>query len=214
MGILHDLLEYWPRLAEGLWISIQLALLAYVIGIPGGLVFAVATMARSRLIRTTAVVLVEIGRGVPALVVLQIVYFGLPINLGGFLAAGIAFGLTTAAYTSEIIRGGLQAVPKGELEAAQALGMKYATTLRDVIVPQGMRIALPALVSFCVLMFQATTLAFTIAVPELMAVTRSISSQTFQFFNMFVIAGVMYGVITISASLAVERLERNLAKHV
>ena len=213
MGIVDDLLTYWPRLTGGLWVSIQLAALTFVIGIPTGLLLAIAMLTKRRLLRYVAVTVVEIGRGMPALVLLQLVYYGLPITLPAFLSAGIALGLTTAAYTSEIIRGGLQAVPEGEIESAQALGIKPFWVMRDVIVPQGMRIALPALVGFCVLMFQATTLAFTIAIPELMSQTRSIAGSTFHFFNLFVIAGLMYGAITITASVLVDRLERRLSRH-
>ncbi len=213
MGIVEDFLTYWPQLAGGLWISVRLAALTFLLGLPGGLLLAMAMMSKRRVARGIAVAFVEIGRGTPALVLLQIVYYGLPVTLSAFLSAGIALGLTTASYTSEIIRGGLQAVPEGEVEAAQALGIKQAWVMWDVVIPQGMRIALPALVSFCVLMFQATTLTSTIAVPELMSQARSIAGSTFHYFNLFVIAGVMYGIITISASAVVERLERRLSRH-
>lgn len=213
MGILEDFLAYWPQLLNGLWVSIRLALLTFLIGIPGGLLLAIATMSKKKALRYVAVAFVEIGRGTPALVVLQVVYFGMPFTLTAFISAGIALGLTTASYTSEIIRGGLQAVPQGEVEAAHALGMKPVTVMRDVIIPQGMRIALPALVSFCVIMFQATTLAFSIAVPELMSQAKSISSATFHYFNLFVIVGVMYGVITITASALIDRLELRMSRH-
>ena len=213
MAIVQDFLAYWPQLTGGLWVSIKLAALTFLIGIPGGMLLAIAMMTKRRIVRSIAVAFVEIGRGAPALVLLQVVYYGVPVTLPAFLSAGIALGLTTASYTSEIFRGGLQAVPEGEVEAAQALGIKPFSVMRDVVIPQGMRIALPALVSFCVLMFQATTLAFTIAVPELMSQTRSIAGSTFRYFNLFVIAGVMYGVITISVSAVVDRLERHLSRH-
>ena len=213
MGLVADLVAYYPQLIGGLWVSIRLAFLTFCIGIPGGLLLAIAAISKRNRIRIFSVTLIEIGRGTPALVVLQVVYFGLPVTLSGFVSAGVALGLTTAAYTSEIIRGGLQAVPEGEIEAAQALGMGRFSALRDVIIPQGMLIALPALVSFCVIMFQATTLAFSIAVPELMSQARSISSSTFHYFNLFVIAGVMYGAITITASALIDRLERRLSRH-
>src|SRR5690554_5509627 len=104
MGIIEDFLAYWPQLVGGLWLSIQLAALSFLIGLPGGLLLAIAMMSKQRVLRGIAVALVEIGRGTPALVLLQVVYYGLPVTLTGFLSAGIALGITTASYSSEIIR--------------------------------------------------------------------------------------------------------------
>jgi len=212
-GIWHDFLTYRSELIDGLGVSIRLALLTFALGLPAGLVLAVASFSRSKAVRIIAIILVEIGRGTPALVMLQLVYYGIPVTLTGFLSAGIALALTTAAYTSEIIRGGLQAVPEAEIEAGQALGLKNFHVMRDIVIPQGLRIAIPPLLSFCIIMFQATSLAFTIAVPELLAHARSIANVNFHYFNVFVIAGLLYAVITVPASLLTDRLEQNMSRH-
>lgn len=209
----QDLVGNGGQLLSGLGVSIQIAAITLILGVPCGLMLATVGMSRSRAVRATAVIFIEIGRGTPALVMLQLVYYGIPVTLTGLLSAGIALALTTAAYTSEIIRGGLQAVPEGEVEAAGALGMSRFDTLRDVIVPQGLRIALPSLLGFCIVMFQATSLAFTIAVPELMSQAKSIANSNFHYFNLFVIAAVLYAIITISASVLTDRLERRLSPH-
>lgn len=214
IGILDDFITYRDELIAGLWMSIRLALLTFALGLPGGLMLAVASFSRHKSVRILATVFVEIGRGTPALVMLQLVYYGLPVTLTGFLSAAIALALTTAAYTSEIIRGGLRGVPGGEIEAAEALGLKSFHIMRDVVVPQGLRIALPPLMGFCIIMFQATSLAFTIAVPELMAGAKSIASSNFHYFNLFLIAGLLYALVTIPASLLTDRMERKLARHV
>lgn len=214
IGIWNDFVTYRADLVDGLWTSIRLALLTFAMGLPGGLLLAVASFSRRRLVRTLSIVLVEIGRGTPALVMLQLVYYGIPVTLAGFLSAAIALALTTAAYTSEIIRGGLRGVPGGEIEAAEALGFKYFHTMRDVVIPQGLRIAFPPLMGFCIIMFQATSLAFTIAVPELMSQAKSIASSNFHHFNLFLIAGLLYAVITIPASFLTDRVERKLARHI
>jgi polar amino acid transport system permease protein len=185
-----------------------------VLGLPLGLALAVGASVRRRIVRWLVVGLVEIGRGMPALVMLQVVYNGIPVTLSGFVSAFIALALTTAAYTSEILRGGLQSVPAGEVEAGQALGMKPIHVLRDVIIPQGVRIAIPPLIGFCIVMFQATSLAFVIAVPELTAQAKSISNETFHYFNLFFLAGLLYAVVTISASVLTERAERVLSRHI
>jgi polar amino acid transport system permease protein len=92
--------------------------------------------------------------------------------------------------------------------------MSKFDVLRDVIVPQGVRIAIPPLVGFCIVMFQATSLAFVIAVPELTAQAKSIASETFHHFNLFVLAGLLYAVITIPASVMTERATKALSRHI
>jgi polar amino acid transport system permease protein len=212
-GIWSDWLAYHDPLLNGLWVSVRLTLLTLVIGLPLGLALAVAASSKRRAVRMCVVALVEIGRGTPALVMLQVVYNGIPVTLSGFVSAGIALALTTAAYTSEILRGGLQAVPIAEIEAGRALGMKPTHVMRDVILPQGVRIALPPLFGFCIVMFQATSLAFVIAVPELTAQAKSTANETFHYFNLFFLAGLLYAAIAISASVLVERAEKTLSKH-
>lgn len=168
------------------------------------------------MLKPVAVVLVEIGRGMPALVMLQLIYFGLPslgVSLASFTAAVIGLTLTTAAYTSEIIRGGLQSVPAGEVEAAEALNMSRFDTLRYIVIPQGMRVAVPSLMGFSVLIFQGTALAYMIALPELLATAYSIGSNTFRYMSVLTLAGFMYVAITVPVSLMTERVERRLSRH-
>lgn len=213
IDIWNDFITYRGELLDGLWMSIRLVLLTFAIGLPGGLLLAVASFSRQKAVRILVICLVEIGRGTPALVMLQVVYYGIPMTLPGFLSAAIALALTTAAYTSEIIRGGLRAVPEGEVEAAGALGLKNIHVMWDVVIPQGLRIAFPPLMGFCIIMFQATSLAFTIAVPELMAQAKAISSVNFHHFNIFLLAGLLYAVLTIPGSFLTDRIEKRLTRH-
>jgi polar amino acid transport system permease protein len=213
-GIWNDWLTYHDPLLNGLWVSLRLTFMTLLLGLPFGLALAVAASSRRRLVRWLVLGVVEIGRGTPALVMLQVVYNGIPVTFSGFVCAFIALALTTAAYTSEILRGGLQAVPAAEIEAGHALGMRRIHVLRDVIIPQGVRIAIPPLIGFCIVMFQATSLAFVIAVPELTAQAKSIANETFHYFNLFFLAGLLYAVITISASVITERAEKTLSKHI
>ncbi|MFC7363273.1 amino acid ABC transporter permease [Nocardioides astragali] len=208
-----DLVTYADPLMEGLWVSLQLTFMTLGLGLPGGLVLAIAAASRSRAIGMVATTLVELGRGTPVLVLLLLVYNGIPLTLPAFVAAFIALAISTAAYSSEIIRGGLQAVPEDEVEAGQALGMSRAHVLRDVIVPQGLRIAMPPLVGFCIIMFQATSLAYVIAVRELTAQAKSIANETFHYFNLFLLAGALYAALSISASVLNQRAEKRLNRH-
>jgi polar amino acid transport system permease protein len=208
--------EWLPRLLDGLWTSVQLAGVSLAIGIPAGLVLALMTSGRSRALRTVALIVVEVGRGTPALVVLQFVYFGLPsvgLSLASFVAGVAALSLTTAAYTSEILRAGLQAVPGGESEAAAALGMSHGDTLRFIVIPQGVRIAIPSLMGFAILIFQATSLTFTIAVTELLSQAYSIGAATFRYLDVLVLAGLLYLAVTVPAGWLTNYSERRLSRH-
>src|SRR5260221_1300023 len=143
--------SYLPDLLQGLEISIEVTILSLVIGIPCGLVLAVLVSSSSRLGKGAALVIVEFGRGAPALVLLQLVYFGLPTTgllLSSFVSAIAALAWNTAAYTSEIIRAGLEAVPFGQREAATAIGLNPLDGRRFFLVPQGLGMAVPGLMGF------------------------------------------------------------------
>ena len=216
MNILNDWPSYLPGLLAGLGISVQVALLSLLIGLPGGLLLAIGASSKKKLVRVLIIGIVEVGRGTPALVVLQIFYFGLPasgLTLSSMWASVVALAATTAAYTSEILRGGLQAVPQGEVEAAGALGMSRRDTLRFIVIPQGFRVAIPSLIGFAILIFQATSLAYTVALPELLSQAYSIGSTTFNYLSVLVLAGLMYAAITIPASWLTSRAEKRLARH-
>ncbi|WP_109474583.1 amino acid ABC transporter permease [Ornithinimicrobium cavernae] len=216
MTVLSEWGTYFPQLLQGLLVSLRLAAISLGVGIPIGLALAIANGSGGRVVRSVAVVLVEIGRGMPALVMLQLVYFGLPslgVSFASFTAAALGLTLTTAAYTSEIIRGGLQSVPAGEVEAAEALNMSRFDTLRFIVIPQGMRVAVPSLMGFSILIFQGTALAYTIALPELLATAYSIGSSTFRYLSVLTLAGFMYVAITVPMSMLTERVELRLSRH-
>ena len=211
-----EFLDWLPRLAGGLWVSVQVTLLSLLIGVPLGLGFALLSSTRSRVTRIVTGAVVEVGRGMPALVMLQMVYFGLPeagVVLDAYWAAVVALSLTTGAYTSEIIRAGLRAVPEGEVEAADALGITRADTLRFVVIPQGLRIAVPALLGFAILILQVSSLAYTIGLPELLSQAYSIGASTFQYLPVLVLAGLLYLVITVPGGWLVDAFERRLSRH-
>jgi polar amino acid transport system permease protein len=119
----------------------------------------------------------------------------------------------TGAYTSEIIRAGFEAVPYGQKEAALVIGLNGVDALRFVVVPQGLRVALPALLGFSIMMLQATSLCFTIALPELVSRASNIGSTTFEYMPVLILAGLMFAVICIPATLLVSVLERRLGRH-
>jgi polar amino acid transport system permease protein len=216
MDFFASWLEWIPRLLSGLWVSLQMTGLSLLVGIPIGLGLAVLASAKRRFVRIATVTVVEIGRGLPALVMLQLIYFGLPgagIVFDSFTAAVIALSLTTGAYTSEIIRAGLRAVPAGEIEAGNALGISHADILRFIVIPQGFRIAIPSLLGFAILILQVSSLAFTLGLPELLSQAYSIGASTFQYLEVLTLAGLMYLVITVPGGWLVEGFEKRLSRH-
>ena len=206
-----EILTWLPELLGGLSISLQVTALSLLLGIPFGLVLALGVLSKNRAMKALSLFLVEVGRGAPALVLLQFIYFGLPstgLTLGSFSAAVIALGWNTGAYTSEIIRASLQSVAHGQREAAVALGLNRLDELRYVLLPQGLRVALPALLGFSILIFQGTSLCFTIALPELVSRAYEIGSTTFRYFPALLLAGMLYACISIPAALLVNHVEK------
>jgi len=217
---MSDLLDFWlewlPSLLGGLKLSVEVTAACLVLGIPFGLLLALGVQSRNRIIRAIALVIVEIGRGAPALILLQFAYFGLPnagLALSSFASATVALAWTTGAYTSEIIRAGLDAVPHGQKEAAAAIGLSGLDALRFVILPQGLRVSVPPLFSFSILMLQASSLCFAIALPELVSQAYVIGSNTFRYMSILVLAGFLYAIICIPATIVVSALERRLSRH-
>jgi polar amino acid transport system permease protein len=211
-----ELVVWLPELLSGLSISLQVTALSLALGIPFGLLLALGVLAKGRVIRILALFLVEVGRGAPALVLLQFIYFGLPttgLTLGSFSAAVIALAWNTGAYTSEIIRASLQSIAHGQREAAVSIGLNRFDELRYVLLPQGLRVALPALLGFSILIFQGTSLCFTIALPELISRAYEIGSTTFRYFPALLAAGVLYACISIPASLLVSHVEKRAGSH-
>lgn len=216
MDTLNSWADWLPQLWEGYLLSLQVAGLSVLIGIPLGLMFALWVGAKNKLVRSLSLVFIEVGRGGPVLILLQFLYFGLPstgMTLSSFTASIVALAWTTGSYTSEIIRAGLNAVPGGQREAATTLGLSSSDILRMVILPQGLRIAIPPLLGFSLLVLQTTSLCFTIALPELVAVANEIGSSSFQYMSVLTLTGLMYAAVCIPATVIVSRLESHMGRY-
>jgi len=216
MEFLDQWVEWFPQLMDGYWLSLQVTAVSLIFGIPLGLLFALWVGSKKKFSRALALIFIEVGRGGPVLILLQFFYFGLPstgLTLTSFTASIIALAWATGSYTSEIIRGGLGAVPQGQREAARTLGLSSWDSLRIIILPQGLRIALPPLLGFSLVILQTTSLCFTIALPELVGVANEIGSATFQYMSVLVLTGMMYAVVCIPATIFVGYFEKHLARH-
>ena len=213
--LLQQWAEWFPVLLHGLGQSLWLAFAAIIIGLSLGFAFAMMVMSTRRWVSALGLVIVEIGRGMPALVILYLVYYGLPrfgVSLTNISAAVIALSWNYSCYCSEIFRGGIQSVPRGQVEAGNALGLESRVTFFSVIVPQAFRSIIPALLGQSILVFQDTSLAYTIAVPELMKQAYTLGGSTFQYLRVFVLAGLVYAMVTLPATWITGWLERRLTQ--
>jgi polar amino acid transport system permease protein len=200
----------YPRLiGKGLLTMLELTAAAWVLAAVVGTTLALIRMTPNRAAQGFVAGYVEYHQNVPMLVQIFLWYFGIPtllpldwqqwINRHGaeFFFAFIALGLAMGAYASEGLRGGIRSIPKSQLEAARALGLSYFQSFRFVVLPQAVRIALPALVNYTVLLFKNTSLAMAIGVAELTYVTREIESQSFRTVEAYLFATVIYLAISL-----------------
>lgn len=165
------LLSSLPALLRGLWNTLLLGLLAIAVGVPAGLVVSLIRLYAPKPFRLLTTIYIDVFRAIPVLVVLILIYYALPflgIRLSSWASAVLAFSIVMAAYSAEIFRSGIESVPRGQFEAAAALGIPFLVTLRKVILPQALRIVIPPTTSNCVSMFKDTSLASTVALPELL----------------------------------------------
>jgi polar amino acid transport system permease protein len=145
--------------------------MAIGIGVPAGLLVSLVRLYAPKLFRYLAIVYIDIFRAMPILVVLILIYYALPfvgISLSSFTSATLALSLVLAAFTAEVCRAGIENIPKGQFEAAAALGLPFLVALRKIILPQALRVVVPPLTSNCVSVFKDTALASVVAMPDLL----------------------------------------------
>jgi polar amino acid transport system permease protein len=163
--------EAFPALLRGLINTFLLGIAGIGFGIPLGLLIGLVRLYAPKPFRYLAVFYIDILRATPMLVVLMLIYFALPfvgIRLSSWTCAILAFTIVMAAYMAEVFRSGIESIPRGQFEAAAALGLSFIVTLRKVVLPQAIRLVIPPTTNNCVSMFKDTSLASTVALAELM----------------------------------------------
>jgi polar amino acid transport system permease protein len=160
-----------PQLLRGLLMTIELGIVSIFFGVVGGLIVALIRLYAPKPIRLLMVAYIDIMRALPMLVVLILIYYALPfvgLSLSSWTSAILGFSIVLAAYSAEVFRSGIESVPRGQFEAAAALGIPFLVTLYKVVLPQAIRIVIPPTTSNCISMFKDTSLASTVALPELL----------------------------------------------
>jgi len=203
--------HYFPFLLKGALITLEISVISLVLGLLAGLLAALWILSTNPLLHWSGRFYVWIVRSTPLLVQLFIIYFGLPqfgINLNPFWSGVLALALNTGAYNAETIRGGILAVPKGQREAARSLGMSKALTMRRIILPQAMGLIIPPLGNNFVILIKDTSLVSTITLVELTLTAQRLIGSTYKPFEMYLMAAVLYAILTTGASLLLRQVER------
>jgi polar amino acid transport system permease protein len=202
-----------PPLLDGARITISLTVVAVSAGLVGSLFLALGKMSKSKILNRICTGYIFFFRGTPLLMQLYFIYYGLPqispyltIN-NRFIAAFIAFGLNSAAYCAEIIRAAIQSIDKGQGEAAKALGMSYAQTMRLVVIPQSIRRLIPPVGNEFIMVLKDASLVSMIALTDITKATRSISSSTASAL-VYIPAMILYLIITAVFTYVFHRLEK------
>lgn len=215
--------EYFPALLAGVPMTLKLAGLSLFIGFFLAVLLAVLRTSGIRPLEAFVRVYVYVFRGTPLLVQIFLIYYGTgqfdvikqsflwPVLRDAYWCAIIALTLNTGAYTSEIIRGGIESVPWGQIEAAKACGMNGWLRFRRVVFPQAIRQALPGYGNEIILMVKSTSLASTITLLEVTGIARKIVSQTYAPLELFIMAGAIYLTIVFVITRAVDLLENRLS---
>jgi len=211
-----DFGQYMPPLVRGAGVTVGLVVAAGIAGTIIGMLFGVARSAPLAPIRWLASVYTNFIRGIPILIILLFLYYEIPLlfpyaTFSQTITAVIGLSVYAGAYMAEIFRGSIQAVPRGQLEAGQALGLNYVQRMRYVVLPQALKIAVPPGIGFLIALVKASSLVSVISATDLTRAGRIITSQNHQALTTFLIVAALYFVISYPLSLLGRWFERRLA---
>jgi polar amino acid transport system substrate-binding protein len=204
---------YLPLLLKGAVVTVEISLLAMIVAIALGLALALMRLYAVAPVRWLATAYIEAVRGTPLLLQLYLIYYGLPnvgIRLNAFVAAVAGLGLNYAAYEAENYRAGIQAVPRGQTEAALSLGMGRWLTLRHVVIPQAVRIVIPPVTNDFIALFKDSSLVSVITMVELTKVYGMLAMTTYDFMGLGLMTAALYFGLSYPVSLLARHLERRL----
>ena len=210
----------YKQLLQGLWTTISLTLISFAIAMVIGIFFGMLSVAPNSILRAIAAIFVDVVSGIPLMIVAAFIFWGIPnlieqltghqSPINDFVAATIALSLNAGAYIAEIVRGGIEAVPKGQMEASRSLGISYGKTMRKVILPQAVRLMLPNFINQFVISLKDTTIVSAIGLVELFQTGKIIIARNYQSFRMYAILAVIYLVMITLLTRLAKRLEKRL----
>lgn len=204
----------FPLLLSGLKVTLQLGLVSILFGLVLGLVIALVRIYTIRPVSLVAKIYTDVFRSIPLLVLLIVVYYALPfvgVRLSPFMSSAVALVLVSGAYAAEIFRAGIEAIPKGQFEASQALGLGYRHMMGDVVLPQAVRIVIPPLTNNSINVIKDTALASVVAMPDLLK--QATQAQALEANpTPLIVAALMYVALLWPMVLLVGRLEKRFRR--
>jgi len=217
--MIENLITIWSyggRYLGGVYVTLYMTVICVAGGFLLAIPLALLKISRIKILNMIGYVYTDVFRSVPALVLLYISYFAIPsvlnITISATFAAFITLSMVSAAYVSESIRGGVEAIDVGQKEAAKALGVSYRRTMFDIVLPQSLRAILPSLVNETIGNLKSTSLISIIGVSELMRVSRQVMASTYIMFEPLVIAAIIYYVLVKILSFFAKKLEVSLSR--
>lgn len=216
MGLdLSIFIDYGPRILLGFWLTIKIVALALALGLPWGVVLALGRRSRFRALRWAAISFIELFRNTPFIIQVFLIYYVLPfygLRLPAEQVGVLALAAFGSAYFAEVIRGGLDAVPSGQMESARAIGMSEFEALRYIVLPQSFAIILPPLTNQMVSLIKESAILSTITVQEMTMTAIRVQGETFRPFEAFIMIALLYWALNEAVAVAVRALERRLAR--
>lgn len=210
----------YKQLLTGLGVTMALALISFAIAIVIGIIFGMFSVSPYKSLRVISEIFVDVIRGIPLMILAAFIFWGIPnliesmtgqqSPINDFVAGTIALSLNAAAYIAEIVRGGIQAVPAGQMEASRSLGISYNKTMRKIILPQATKLMLPNFVNQFVIALKDTTIVSAIGLVELFQTGKIIIARNYQSFKMYAILAVLYLVIITLLTRLAKRLEKRI----
>jgi glutamate/aspartate transport system permease protein len=202
----------YPFLLQGMWLTLQLTFIAILGGIFFGMLLALLRLAPVRAVSFAAGSYVNFFRSMPLILVIFWFYFLVPVlvgrPIGGFYSVLIAFVMFEAAYYCEIVRAGIQSVSRGQIMAGSALGLTYAQSMKEIVLPQAFRNMIPVLLTQSIIMFQDTSLVYVVGLKDFLTSADIIANRDNRLVEMYTVVAVVYFVLCLSGSLLVRKLQR------
>jgi polar amino acid transport system permease protein len=214
-GFWHDAAEFFPILMNGVALTIVVTIGSLLLSTVLGLVWAMMRVSGIRALSMLSASLINVIRGIPIIVLLFYLYFVMPdlgVTLSALQAAILGLGIAYSAYQAENFRAGIEAIDKGQIEAAQSIGMGWWLTMRRVVLPQAVRIVLPPYGNVMIMMLKDSSQASTITVAELALQGKLIASSTFKNTSVFTLVALMYLTMSIPLILLVRHFEKRAGK--
>ena len=208
---------------DGMTFTLTLTALAAAGGLMAGTLIALLRLSRLPVLSHIAALYVDLIRSLPLVLVIFWFFFlvpyigqwltgaARPIQVGAFLSALVTFTLFEAAYFCEIMRAGIQSIPRGQVQAAQALGMPYWTAMAEIILPQAFRNMVPVLLTQTIILFQDTSLVYVISVTDFLGAASKVAQRDGRLVEMYLFAAIVYFVISLAASYGVRRIQHRIA---